>query len=50
MNHMPELVNKRPRGRPPKAQHDNISDFKTTYHRIRRVKRTETKRQTAQIN
>ncbi len=28
MNHMPELVNKRPRGRPPKAQHDNISDLK----------------------
>ena len=28
MNHMPELVNKRPRGRPPKAQHDNIADLK----------------------
>ncbi len=28
MNHMPELVNKRPRGRPPKAKHDNMSDLK----------------------
>ena len=28
MNHMPELVNQRPRGRPPKAKHDNMSDLK----------------------
>jgi hypothetical protein len=49
MNHMSELVNQRPRGRPPKAKHDNMSDLKQL-HRTRRVKRTETKRQTTQIN
>ena len=48
MNHMPELVNKRPRGRPAKAKPENISDLKTTRHRIRKNNRTETKRQTTQ--
>ncbi len=28
MNHLPEHVNKKPRGRPPKAKHDNMSDLK----------------------